>query len=105
MAPNTNIRWLPSALLATRPGGPQSQYRWPPEALILSLIHEDGLGPRKISAKTVQNGESVGIEIAPVQDPGGGKPRETMQHVNGIALLRDQNRAGDIANDGTRLAG
>ena len=36
MAPDTNIRWLPSTQLATPPGGPQSQYRWPPEALILT---------------------------------------------------------------------
>jgi hypothetical protein len=36
MAPNSNIRWPPSVLLATPPGGPQSQYWWPPEALILS---------------------------------------------------------------------
>ncbi|MEC5185488.1 hypothetical protein RCH12_002965 [Cryobacterium sp. MP_3.1] len=37
MAPNANIRWLPLALLAKPLGGPQSQYQWPPEALILNV--------------------------------------------------------------------
>jgi hypothetical protein len=36
MAPNGNIRWPHTALLAGSPNGPERQYRWPPQAQILN---------------------------------------------------------------------
>ena len=38
MAPNGNIRWPHTALLAGTTSGPERQYRWPPQAQILILI-------------------------------------------------------------------
>jgi hypothetical protein len=36
MAPNRNIRWPHTALLAGSTSGPERRYRWPPQAQILT---------------------------------------------------------------------